>query len=168
MPQAYFLNAPTRKVAKRAGRNQWFLHFLARYALYRIVTACRTFAGILSFPFRHRIVSAPAPLPLTGTEKRFLRLSHGAMPSSPRRTTIHSPPLMRMSGSGAGRTDDTSYATITTISRKRVVKGYKFAMQDSVRGSLNRRFKLSFWVLLGQRPKVPRAGARNAPRKEHL
>jgi hypothetical protein len=128
MPQAYFLNAPTRKVAKRAGRNQWFLHFLARYALYRIVTACRTFAGILSFPFRHRIVSAPAPLPLTGTEKRFLRLSHGAMPSSPRRTTIHSPPLMRMSGSGAGRTDDTSYSTITTMFRERVVKGRKFVI----------------------------------------
>ncbi len=86
----------------------------------------------------------------------------------PAPNNVLSSTVENVSGSGAGRTDDTSYATITTISRKRVVKGYKFAMQDSVRGSLNRRFKLSFWVLLGQRPKVPRAGARNAPRKEHL
>ena len=33
MPPAYFLNAPTRKVGKRARRNQRFLHFLARYAV---------------------------------------------------------------------------------------------------------------------------------------
>ena len=33
----------------------------------------------------------------------------------------------------------------------------------SVRGFLNRRFKLFFWSLLEQRPKVTRAGARNIP-----
>ena len=47
--------------------------------------------------------------------------------------------------------------------RERAVKGRKFATQNSVRGFLNRRFKLSFWSLLGQRPKVTRAGARNTP-----
>ena len=31
------------KVGKRAGRNQWFLHFLVRYALCGIVSICRTF-----------------------------------------------------------------------------------------------------------------------------
>ena len=32
------------KVGKRAGRNQWFLHFLARYTLYKIANVYRAFA----------------------------------------------------------------------------------------------------------------------------
>ena len=44
-----------------------------------------------------------------------------------------------------------------------MAKGHKFATQDSAGGFLNRRFKLSFWVLLGQRPKVPRARKREIP-----
>ena len=31
------------KVGKRAGRNQWFLHFLARYTLYKTAAAYHTF-----------------------------------------------------------------------------------------------------------------------------
>ena len=38
-----------------------------------------------------------------------------------------------------------SYAAISNNFRKRVVKDRKFAMQNSVRGSLNRRFKLPFF-----------------------
>ena len=34
---------------------------------------------------------------------------------------------------------------------------------NSVRGFLNRRFKLSFWSLLGQRPKVTRSAEREIP-----
>ena len=34
------------KVAKRAGRNQRFLHFLARYAVGKSESACRTFTQI--------------------------------------------------------------------------------------------------------------------------
>ncbi len=84
----------------------------------------------------------------------------GSFPTSRRRTAIYFLPPHRISGSGARGTDDASYATITAIFRERVVKGRKFAMQHSVGGFLNRRFKLSFWVLLGQRPKVPRARKR--------
>ena len=47
------------KVAKRAGRNQWFLHFLARYALYGILDTYRTFAWNF-FSLCYRIVSAAA------------------------------------------------------------------------------------------------------------
>ena len=39
---------------------------------------------------------------------------------------------------------------------ERVVQGHKFAMQNSVRGFLNRRFKQRFWVLLPLWAKVPR------------
>ena len=31
------------KVGKRAGRNQWFLHFLARYTLYKTAATYHTF-----------------------------------------------------------------------------------------------------------------------------
>ena len=43
MSPAYFLNAPTAKVGKSARRNLRFLHFLARYVLYKIEIAYRTF-----------------------------------------------------------------------------------------------------------------------------
>ena len=69
MPLAYFLNAPTAKVGKSARRNLRFLHFRARYTLYGIVGACRTFTQDFLFRFDKRIVSAPAPLPLTSTPK---------------------------------------------------------------------------------------------------
>ena len=69
MPLAYFLNAPTAKVGKSARRNLRFLHFRARYTLYGIVGACRTFTQDFLFRFDKRTVSAPAPLPLTSTPK---------------------------------------------------------------------------------------------------
>ena len=49
MSPAYFLNAPTAKVGKSARRNLRFLHFLARYVLYKIEIAYRTFAENFSF-----------------------------------------------------------------------------------------------------------------------
>ena len=73
-----------------------------------------------------------------------------------------------VSGSGARGTVDTSYAAKSNIPRERVVKGHKSATRNSVCGFLNRRFKLSFWVLLGQRPKVPRAGARNTKKRADM
>ena len=39
------------KVGKRAGRNQWFLHFLARYAFSDFDTVCHTFAQNVSYRF---------------------------------------------------------------------------------------------------------------------
>ena len=64
------------------------------------------------------------------------------------------------------------HATITTVFCKRVVYGIKFEGGTACRKSRNLGFWLSFWVLLGQRPKVPRGrshetylrtGARNTP-----
>ena len=87
----------------------------------------------------------------------------GSFPTSRRRTAIHFLPPHRISGSGARRTDDASYATISTVFRERVEQGRKFAMQNSVRGFLNRRFKQRFWVLLPLRAKVPRARKSETP-----
>ena len=168
------------KVGKSAGRNLRFLHFRARYSVYEIVIVYRTITGDFLFLIRQRIVFASAPLPLTGAVKKSLRLPCGGVRSPrptkallylfvgrhdhmPPRTTIRLLPLHRMSGSGAERTDDTSYDTKSNIPRKRVVKGHRFTTQNSVRGFLNRRFKLSFWVLLGQRPKVPRGRSHEIP-----
>ena len=134
------------KVGKNTGRNLRFLHLRARSGVQKLATAYRTFTGDFLFRGVKRIVSAPAPLPL-------MPISNSTTAST----------VAKMNGSGAGRTDDTSYATITTISPERVVKGHKFAMQDSVRGNLNRRFKLPFWVLLGQRPNVPRPRGDETP-----
>ena len=146
MPPAYFLNAPTAKVGKSARRNLRFLHLRARYILCELVIAYHTFTGDSFFRFDKRIASAPAPLPLTS-------MSNNASAST----------VATVSGSGAGRIGDASYATITTISCERVVKGYKFAMQSSVRGFLNRRFKWRFWVLLPPWAKVPRGRSHETP-----
>ena len=45
------------KAAKRAGRNRWFLHFLARYALCKFVTLFHAFTE--TFPFRITIERFP-------------------------------------------------------------------------------------------------------------
>ena len=62
MPLAYFLNAPTAKVGKSARRNLRFLHFRARYTLYGIVGACRTFTQDFLFRFdkKDRLCSSAA------------------------------------------------------------------------------------------------------------
>ena len=56
---------------------------------------------------------------------------------------------------------DASYKTITDMFCEREGKATKLKMRYSVRGSLNRRFKWRFWLLLPPRAKVTRAGARN-------
>ena len=128
------------KVAKRAGRNRWFLHFLARYNVFRFVTMYHTFTQ----NFRCRIIVGSsvllAPLPLILTSNNVLG------------STVES-----ASGSGAKRTDDASYTTKTAMSRERVVKGRKFVISTACRKSRNLGFWLSFWTLLGQWPKVSRA-----------
>ena len=86
-----------------------------------------------------RFLHLPAPLPLMPTPNSAL-----------------APTVENVSGSGARGADDSSYVTITTGFCERAVKGIKYERRHSVGGFLNRRFKLSFWVLLGQRPKVPR------------
>ena len=55
------------KVGKRAGRNQWFLHFLAHYFLCEFVARCHAFTQGFLFRLVKRIVFAPAPLPLIPT-----------------------------------------------------------------------------------------------------
>ena len=90
-----------------------------------------------------RFLHLPAPLPLMPTPNSAL-----------------APTVENVSGSGARGADDSSYVTITTGFCERAVKGIKYERRHSVGGFLNRRFKLSFWVLLGQRPKVPRARKR--------
>ena len=86
-----------------------------------------------------RFLHLPAPLPLMPTPNSAL-----------------APTVENVSGSDARGADDSSYVTITTGFCERAVKGIKYERRHSVGGFLNRRFKLSFWVLLGQRPKVPR------------
>ena len=67
-----------------------------------------------------------------------------------------------VSGSGARGADDSSYVTISTVFCERVGYGIKFEGGTACRKSRNLGFWLSFWSLLGQRPKVTRAGARNS------
>ena len=110
------------------------------------MTAYHTITENLSFRVVKRIVSAPAPLPLIPT------------PNNAISSTVDN-----VSGSGARRIGDASYATITTISRERVVKWRKFAKETARRKSRNLGFWLSFWSLLGQRPKVTRARKRETP-----
>ena len=92
------------KVGKSARRNLRFLHFRARYTLYGIVGACRTFTQDFLFRFDKRIVSAPAPLPLMPT------------PNNASVSTVEN-----VSGSGAKGTDDASYVTTTTVYCEHVV-----------------------------------------------
>ena len=93
-----------------------------------------------------RIVSAPAPLPLMPT------------PNSAFSSTVASHERQRRK-TGA----NASYVTKSNISRERAVNGHKFAMSTACRKSRNLGFWLSFWSLLGQRPKVTRPGGRNSP-----
>ena len=108
-----------------------------------------------SFLFCYRIVSAPAPLPLIPITNNDFGSTVASHERQRRKKKI-----------------DSSFAAITNIYRERAVNGRIFITSDSAGGFLNRRFKLSFWSLLGQRPKVtrarrhgmsPRAGARNSP-----
>ena len=92
------------KVGKSARRNLRFLHFRARYILCGLVIAYHTFTQGFLLRLDKRIVSAPAPLPLIPT------------PNNAISSTVDN-----VSGSGARRIGDASYATITTISRERVL-----------------------------------------------
>ncbi len=93
----------------------------------------------LSFSDRHRIASAPAPLPLTPAPNNAFASTAATHERQRRKKKVNA-----------------SHTAMTANFRKREIKGHKVTPQNSVRGFLNRRFKLSFWVLLGQRPKVPR------------
>ena len=134
------------KVGKSTGRNLRFLHLPARYAWYRIENAYHTITGNYLFRVVKRIVSSPVSLPLAST------------PNNAPASTVDD-----ISGSGARRTDDTSYGTITTVFRERVVNGGKFVIGTACRKSRNLVFWLSFWSLLGQRPKVTRARRHGIP-----
>ena len=131
----------------------------------------------LPFSFCYRIVSAPAPLPLTGTEKILLHPPCGAMwASRPTkfyrwlavgRGALTPPPYSAGSPTVAPherqrRKMDRRYVIRSEKNHAPQTRGRRWQMRNrnSAGGFLNRRFKLSFWVLLGQRPKVPRAGAR--------
>ena len=57
---------------------------------------------------------------------------------------------------------DASYITISTMYCERAVYGIEFVKGTACRKSRNLGFWLSFWVLLGQRPKVPR------PRRDEI
>ena len=83
---------------------------------------------------------SPQPLPLILTPNNVLG------------STVES-----VSGSGAGRTGDTSYATKTAMFCERVVQGRRFVISTACRKSRNLGFWLFFWSLLEQRPKVTRA-----------
>ena len=134
------------KVGKNTGRNLRFLHLRARYILCELVTAYHTFTKGFLFCLVKRIVSASAPLPLMPTPNSAFS-STAASHERQRRKT----------GANA------SYVTKSNISRERAVNGHKFAMSTACRKSRNLGFWLSFWSLLGQRPKVTRPGGRNSP-----
>ena len=74
------------KVGKNAGRNLRFLHLPARYNAHEADNAYHTFTQDFLFCTVNRIVSAPAPLPLT-------RITNNAVGST----------VEKMSGSGAGQ-----------------------------------------------------------------
>ena len=67
------------KVGKNARRNLRFLHLWARYTLCEFVSFYHTFTQAFLFRIVKRIISAPAPLPLNGTEKDIVRLSSGGV-----------------------------------------------------------------------------------------
>ena len=77
-PRRDLLLSTVTKVGKNTGRNLRFLHLRARYILCELVTAYHTFTKDF-FCLVKRIVSAPAPLPLNGTEKDIVRLSCGGV-----------------------------------------------------------------------------------------
>ena len=133
------LLATVPKVGKSTGRNLRFLHFRTRYSACRSRGVYHAFAGEFPFRFVKRIVSAPAPLPLIPT------------PNNAFGSTVEN-----VSGSGARGADDSSYVTISTVFCERVGYGIKFEGGTACRKSRNLGFWLSFWVFLGQRPKVPR------------
>ena len=60
------------KVGKRARRNQWFLHFLARYTAYKVAGTYRAFAENILFtrPSSNRLCSGAAAAD-TYAEQRF-------------------------------------------------------------------------------------------------
>ena len=126
-----------------------FLHLLARYAVGKGESACRTFAQIFLF----RCVKG-----LSQQQRRCRWLV--------RRTTLSVLPLQRMSGSGA------KGKSVRHTARQRpcsVNAWYRISQSErySVGGFLNRRFKQRFWVLLPLRAKVPRGRNRETPLPEN-
>ncbi len=134
------------KVGKSTGRNLRFLHLRRAIPCTRAAVLTTRPRGTSFFRAVKRIVSAPAPLPL-------IPITNNTICST----------VDNVSGSGARGTGDASYATISTVFCNRVVKGHKFVMRVARRKSRNLGFWLSFWSLLGQRPKVTRPGGRNTP-----
>ena len=141
---------PFLSVAKERGKERQqeprFLHLLARYTVCKLATACRTFTPAFSPRLVKRIVSAPAPLPLMPAPNNAIISTVAPHERQRRKKNV-----------------DASYKTITDMFCEREGKATKLKMRYSVRGSLNRRFKWRFWLLLPPRAKVTRAGARNTP-----
>ena len=94
------------KAGKRARRNQWFLHFLARYNVYKFADAYHTFTQNFRPRLGKRIVSASASLPLMSTLNTAFASTVAAHERQRRRKKTNS-----------------SYATIVTDSCEREVKG---------------------------------------------
>jgi len=58
------LSFNSERKGKRTPTKTTFLHFLPRYTSYQFAAACHAFAGSFSISYRHRTLSATAPLPL--------------------------------------------------------------------------------------------------------
>ena len=138
-PRRDLLLPTVAKVGKSTGKNLRFLHLRARYRAYRFVTACHTFTQNFLFRFVKRIAFAPAPLPLMPTPNNASVSTVAPYERQRRKKKV-----------------DASYITISTMYCERVVYGIKFVKGTACRKSRNLGFWLSFWVLLGQWPKVLR------------
>ena len=133
------------KVGKRAGRNQRFLHFLARYIAQEYGALYHTFT---------QIFLCRSDKGLSQQQRRCRWLV--------RRTTLSVLPLQCMSGSGARGTSvrhTVRHGICSVNAWYMVLKSERY----SVGGFLNRRFKWRFCLLLPPRAKVGRSGERNTP-----
>ena len=83
----------------------------------------------------------------------------------PHRAAVQGSSFYRCAASAAAAQEESQYVIRNETNRVPRTRGKRLQVckMNSVRGFLNRRFKLSFWSLLGQRPKVTRARKRETP-----
>ena len=141
------LSFNSERKGKRTPAKTTFLHFLSALYSSKRHSCIPRVRMRFSYSIHHRIVYAPAPLPLMPTLNNAL--NSAVAPHERQRRKMDRRYVIRSEKNHAPRTRG---------------RRWQIRNRNSVRGFLNRRFKWRFWLLLPPRAKVTRGRSHETPR----